>query len=416
MNTPVSVSLNNDAAQASSDARPKRMLSVDALRGFDMFWIIGGEEVAKALEALGGGWLLTAISEQLKHVEWAGFRFYDGIFPLFLFLVGVSITLSMDRMLASVGRGGALARIARRSVLLFAVGVFYYGGFSRAWPDVQVSGVLPRIALCYFIAATLYVFLPRKGLVAAAVLFLAGYWALLSFAPFPDFSLAHGTIGKKGSQADAKTPPALLAGVVPTVAGVFEEGRNFAHYVDYRWLPGKKRNLYYSNEGLLSTMSAVVTTLFGIMAGWLLTSTRWTEKQKAAWLLGAGTAALGMGFLWGLQMPVIKRIWTPSFCLVSGGFSAVMLGAFYLVVDVWRWQKWCTPFLWIGANALAVYLAVNLLDFNAIAARLAGGDVQAFLDSRIGQGVGGVLIAGIGLLLPVMFVRFLHQQKIFIRL
>ena len=416
MNTPVSVSLNNDAAQASSDARPKRMLSVDALRGFDMFWIIGGEEVAKALEALGGGWLLTAISEQLKHVEWAGFRFYDGIFPLFLFLVGVSITLSMDRMLASVGRGGALARIARRSVLLFAVGVFYYGGFSRAWPDVQVSGVLPRIALCYFIAATLYVFLPRKGLVAAAVLFLAGYWALLSFAPFPDVSLAHGTIGKKGSQADAKTPPALLAGVGPTVAGVFEEGRNFAHYVDYRWLPGKKRNLYYSNEGLLSTMSAVVTTLFGIMAGWLLTSTRWTEKQKAAWLLGAGAAALGMGFLWGLQMPVIKRIWAPSFCLVSGGFSAVMLGAFYLVVDVWRWQKWCTPFLWIGANALAVYLAVNLLDFNAIAVRLAGGDVQAFLDSRIVPGVGGVLVAAIGLLLPVMFVRFLHQQKIFIRL
>jgi predicted acyltransferase len=281
---------------------------------------------------------------------------------------------------------------------------------------VQVSGVLPRIALCYFIAATLYVFLPRKGLVAAALLFLAGYWALLSFAPFPDVSLAHGAIGKKGSQADAKSPPALLAGEVPTVSGVFEEGRNFAHYVDYRWLPGKKRNLYYSNEGLLSTMSAVVTTLFGIMAGWLLTSTRWTEKQKAAWLLGAGTGALCVGFLWGLQMPVIKRIWTPSFCLVSGGFSTVMLGAFYLVVDVWRWQKWCTPFLWIGANALAVYLAVNLLDFNAIAARLAGGDVQAFLDSRIGQGVGGVLIAGIGLLLPVMFVRFLHRQKIFIRL
>jgi predicted acyltransferase len=416
MNTPVSVSLNNDAAQASSDARPKRMLSVDALRGFDMFWIIGGEEVAKALEALGGGWLLTAVSQQLKHVEWAGFRFYDGIFPLFLFLVGVSITLSMDRMLASAGRRGALARIARRSVLLFAVGVFYYGGFSRAWPDVQVSGVLPRIALCYFVAATLYVFLPWKGLVAAAVLFLAGYWALLTFAPFPDVSLAHGTVGKKGSQTEAKTPPALLAGEVAMVSGVFEEGRNFTHYVDYRWLPGKKRNLYYSNEGLLSTMSAVVTTLFGIMAGWLLTSTRWTEKQKAAWLLGAGTAALGMGFLWGLQMPVIKRIWSPSFCLVSGGFSAVMLGAFYLVVDVWRWQKWCTPLLWIGANALAVYLAVNLLDFNAIAVRLAGGDVQAFLDSRIGQGVGGVLIAGIGLLLPVMFVRFLHRQKIFIRL
>jgi hypothetical protein len=93
-----------------------------------------------------------------------------------------------------------------------------------------------------------------------------------------------------------------------------------------------------------------------------------------------------------------------------------MLGLFYLVVDVWRWQKWCAPFLWIGANALAVYFAVNLLDFPAIATRLAGGDAQAFLDSHIGQGVGGVLIASIGLLLPVMFVRFLYRHKIYIRL
>ena len=416
MKTPPSISPNNAPEESSLETRPKRMLSVDALRGFDMFWIIGGEEVAKALEAMGGGWLLTTIAQQLKHVEWAGFRFYDGIFPLFLFLVGVSITLSMDRLLASAGRSGAIARIARRSLLLFAVGVFYYGGLSRAWPDVQVSGVLPRIALCYLIAATLYVLLPRKGVVAIVVLFLAGYWAMLSFAPFPDVSLAHGTVGKKGSQADAKTPPALLAELVPTVSGVFEEGRNLAHYVDFRWLPGKKRNLYYTNEGLLSTFSAVVTTLFGIMSGWLLASTRWTDKQKAAWLLGAGTAAMGLGFLWGLQMPVIKRIWTPSFCLVSGGFSAVLLGLFYLFVDVWRWQKWCTPFLWIGANALAVYLAVNLVDFPAIAARFAGGDVQTFLDSHIASGVGGVLIAIIGLLLPVIFVRFLYQHKIFIRL
>ena len=201
-----------------------------------------------------------------------------------------------------------------------------------------------------------------------------------------------------------------------TVSGTFEEGRNLAHYVDYRWLPGKKRNLYYTNEGLLSTIPAVATTLFGIMAGWLLTSTRVTPKQKVVWLLGAGAVGIALGLLWGLQFPVIKRIWTSSFCLVASGFASMMLGAFYLIVDVWRWQKWCTPFLWIGSNALAAYLAVNLVDFPAIAARFVGGDVEAFLDAHLAKGIGGLLIALVGLALPVLLVRFLYQKMIFIRL
>ena len=398
------------------NSRPHRIFSVDALRGFDMFWIIGGEEVAKALEPMGGGPLMSFCTEQLKHVEWAGFRFYDGIFPLFLFLIGVSIVLSMDRMIATAGRKGAVMRIVKRSLLLFVVGIFYYGGLSRAWPDVQLMGVLPRIALCYLVGASFYVMLPRKGIVVAAVVCLVGYWAAMNFVPFPDVNLSHGTMGKKGSQAEMKPPSEMLAGVTNTISGTFEEGRNLAHYVDYRWLPGKQRNLYYTNEGLLSNIPAVATTLFGIMAGWLLTSTRFTPKQEVAWLLSAGAVGIALGLLWGLQFPVIKRIWTSSFCLVASGFASMMLGAFYLIVDVWRWQKWCTPFLWIGSNALAAYLAVNLVDFPAIAARFVGGDVEAFLDAHLATGIGGLLIAVVGLALPVLLVRFLYQKKIFIRL
>lgn len=392
------------------------MLSVDALRGFDMFWIIGGEEVARALEPMGGGAVVSTLATQLKHVEWAGFHFYDLIFPLFLFLVGVSIVLSMDRLMATAGRKAALVRIARRSLLLFVVGVFYYGGVTRTWPDIQLAGVLPRIALCYFIAATLYVVLPRKGIAIATAVSLVGYWAMLTFVPFPDVRLEHGTQAKKGSQTEAKVPAEMLAGVTNTVRGTFEEGHNLAHYVDYRWLPGRKRNLYYTNEGLLSTLPAAATTLFGIMAGWLLTSTRWTGGQKVAWLLSAGAAGVALGLLWGVQFPIIKRIWTSSFCLVASGCSAMLLALFYLIVDVWRWQKWCVPFLWIGANALAVYLAVNLVEFNALAARFVGGDVQAFLDAHVARGMGGLVIALVGVLLPVLLVRFLYQRKIFIRL
>lgn len=403
-------------APQNSVSAPPRLLSVDALRGFDMFWIIGGEEVAKALQPLSDGAVLTAFVTQLKHVEWQGFRFFDAIFPLFLFLVGVSIVLSFERQRATLGRGAALVRIARRSVLLFALGIFYYGGITRTWPDVQILGVLPRIALCYFFAASLYVLVPRKGIVVAAVLCLAGYWAAMTFVPFPDVNLAHGTVGKRGSQADVKPASVLTAGVTTTVRGTFEEGRNLAHYVDFRLLPGKKRNLHYTNEGLLSTVPAVATTLFGIMAGWLLTSQRWSGRQKVAWLLGAGALAIGLGLLWGLQFPVIKRLWTSSFCLVASGFAAMLLGVFYLVVDVWCWRKWCTPFLWIGSNALTVYLAVNLVDFDAIAARFVGGDLKAYLELQLAKGSGGLLIAAIGLLLPVLLVRFLYQRRIFIRL
>lgn len=392
------------------------MLSVDALRGFDMFWIIGGEEVAKALQKTSGGPIVGAFAKQLQHVDWEGFRFYDGIFPLFLFLIGVSIVLSMDRLIAKEGQRGAVMRVIRRSVLLFVIGVFYYGGLSQAWPDVQLSGVLPRIALCYCAAAMLYVFLPRKGIVAAAALALIGYWALLTFVPFPDVNLKHGTLGKKGSQTTAKPVEELFPAGAPTIRGTYEEGRNLTHYVDAVALPGKKRNLYYSSEGLLSTIPAVATSLFGIMAGWVLTSTSLTDRRKVTLLLGAGAVGIVLGCLWGLQFPIIKRLWTSSFCLVASGFSAMMLGLFYLVVDVWRRQKWCVPFLWIGSNALAVYLVVNFVDFDLLARRFVGGDIQNVVDTRIGAGLGEVLIALVALALPVLLVRFLYRQKVFIRL
>lgn len=394
----------------------QRLVSVDALRGFDMFWIIAAEALVQALNGMSQTPFTKFLATQLEHVEWAGFHFYDLIFPLFLFIVGVSIVLSLDRLLATSGRKGAFLRIARRSVLLFALGVFYYGGVSRAWPDVQLSGVLPRIALCYFFAATLYVLLPRKGIVAVAVGCLIGYWALMMIVPFPDVRLQHGTIGKKGTQAEAKTPAEWLAGVNTTVSGTLEEGHNLAHYVDARWLPGKKRNLYYSNEGLLSTIPAVATTLLGIMAGWLLTSTRLTGRQKVAWLLGAGAAGVALGFLWGLQFPIIKRLWTSSYVLVAGGYSAMLLGIFYLLVDVWEKRAWCQPFVWMGTNAITIYLVANILGgFEGLAARLAGGDVQQFLDTHVAKGCGNLVIALVGMVLSFWFVRFLYQRKIFLR-
>lgn len=123
-----------------------------------------------------------------------------------------------------------------------------------------------------------------------------------------------------------------------------------------------------------------------------------------------------IGLLWGLEFPVIKRLWTSSFCMVAAGFSAVLLGLFYLVVDLWRWQRWCAPFLWIGGNALVVYIAVSVVNCEALAARIVGGDVARFLDASLRPGSGGFVIAMVALLLPVLFVRFLYKRNLFIRL
>jgi predicted acyltransferase len=130
-----------------------------------------------------------------------------------------------------------------------------------------------------------------------------------------------------------------------------------------------------------------------------------------------GVTGVALGWLWGLQFPVIKKIWTSSYVLVAGGYSAILLGAFYQVVDVWKWRKWCRSFVWIGMNSIAIYLASGVIsDFHGIATRLVGGDIQSFLDQHAGKGFGELTIVMVGLLVGFGFARFLYQRKIFLRL
>jgi len=402
--------------QAALEPKPQRVMSVDVLRGFDMFWIIGGDHLVKALNKMDGGPVVAAIASQLTHAKWRGFTFFDLIFPLFLFLTGVSIVYSMDRLLASAGRRAAMIRIARRSILLFALGVIYYGGVSQGWSDMQWAGVLHRIALCYFFGATLYVLMSRRGIVFALLACLIGYWGLLTFVPVPELRLDKAGVEQLAARVGSHSPAALAAAVPSTVRGSHEEGLNLTHYLDFRYLPGHKRNTYYTNEGLLSTIPAVATTLFGILAGWILTSPRHDARRKALLLIAGGAACIVAGVLWGQSFPIIKRIWTSSYCLVASGASSALLGVFYLLIDVWQVRRWTAPFLWIGTNALVVYLAVNLIDFEAISKRLVGGGIQEFLDSSLTRGAGALLIALVALLLPLLLVRFLYRNKILIRL
>jgi predicted acyltransferase len=380
-----------------------------------MFWIIGATTLAQALERMSDNSVTRLLVTQLRHVQWEGLHAYDLIFPLFLFLVGVSIVFSLEKGLAQGGRRQVLFRILRRSVLLYLLGVFYYGGLSHPWPDIQLGGVLQRIALCYFAAALLYVTVPVRALGAVGVVLLVGYWGLLAFVPFPAIHLDKATVEQVAQAIGSQSPAAIASAVPERIHGVYAEGYNLTNYIDFRFLPGKKTELYYINEGLLSTLPSIALCLGGIGAGRLLRDRRVSPPGKVIWLLAAGAAAVLLGYLWGLQFPLIKRIWSSSFVLLATGYSAIFLGIFYLVIDVWQWRRWCEPFVWIGANALTIYLVTNVVRFPQLAERLVGGDVQLFLNGHVTRGLGDLTVALTGLALAVLLVWFLYRRRIFLR-
>ena len=181
-------------AASATPTPSQRLMSLDALRGFDMFWIIGAEELVAALEKMAhpkseGFSLIGFVANQLRHCDWAGFHFEDMIFPLFVFMAGVSLVFSINKTIQREGRAVAIKRIIRRGILLFLLGLFYSGGFSNNWPDMRLMGVLNRIALCYFFAGMIYCFCSVRTMIAISVAILLGYWALLAFVPIRNIQL-----------------------------------------------------------------------------------------------------------------------------------------------------------------------------------------------------------------------------------
>jgi predicted acyltransferase len=395
-----------------------RLTSLDALRGFDMIWIIGAERLVRAWgeasDLPGADFLAT----QLRHVTWEGFRFYDLIFPLFLFIIGVTTVFSLDGALARGGRTEVMLRVVRRSVLLFLLGVFRDGGLSQAWPDVALAGVLQRIAACYLLTAVIYCLVRSEwGLIAVAAALLAGYWALLTFVPFPDIDLLDVKAVKAlGDSIGSQAPHDIAAAVSTQIHGVYEEGRNLTNYLDFLYLPGRKSQTYYINEGLLSTLPSVALPLLGAVAGKWLKNDRLAASRKLAHLVVLGLVCACLGLGWSHQFPLIKRIWTSSFVLVAAGTSALLLALFYLVVDVWQRRTWCRPFVWVGCNAITLYILVAIVDFQAIARRLVGGSVGAWIDGRFGDKYAQVAVAAVALVLIVALARLLYRHKIFLRL
>ena len=361
--------------------KPARLMSLDALRGFDMFWIVGADALVVGLKKVSDNRYVQGFAEQLEHVEWAGFHFEDLIFPMFVFIVGVSLVFSVGRTIEKEGRAAATKQILRRALLLYLLGIFYYGGFGTPFERIRLLGVLQRIALCYLFAALIFCHFDWRGWLVACVALLIGYWALMMYAPVPGIGAGH-----------------------------LEPGQNLANWVDKNYLPLRKWNGDYDPEGLLSTLPAIAGCLLGVFAGALLKSDQ-REWRKVVTLVVAGVACSSLGWLWNAQFPVIKNLWTSSFVLVTAGYSAIFLGVFYLVIDVWKLQKWALPFVWIGMNPITIYMIHNLVDIDQIALRFVGGDLRKLYLGNYADLAAGLVAMAITL----GICRFLYVRKIFLR-
>jgi predicted acyltransferase len=370
----------------------QRLVSLDALRGFNFIWILGGDgaviALADMMRAHGGtlGSVGRVLRDQLTHPYWQGLRFYDLIFPLFVFITGVAITLSLPRLVEREGRAKAHLHVLRRALILYLLGIIYYGGLSRGWDQIRYVGVLQRIAFCYLAASILLLNVGWRGLIAATVTLLVGYWALMTFVPVPGIG-----------------------------AGSYAPNANLANWIDTQFLPGRMWDKTRDPEGLLSTLPAIATCLIGVLAGLVLKRDALAPTQKSVWLIGGGIAMTAAGCLWALQFPLIKPIWTSSFALVTGGMSLVLLGAFHQVIDVWGYQRWTTVFVWIGSNAIALYILNALMGFGEPARRIAGGDFGALLDKMLVPGVGELLVNVVALGLVIGLAGYLYRRKVFVR-
>ena len=378
---PHSASTPSVASLGKPNAAPAklgRILSVDALRGFDMLWILGlSEAVRQILQALfpNAGWVEVFVG-QLKHVPWSGFAFYDLIFPLFLFLSGLSMAIALPRRLEREGRRSTQLHLLERALVLFLLGVFYNGGIANGWEKIRWMGVLQRIGIASVVAGFLSLRLSTQALLWTAAGLLVAY-----------------------------SIPFYLVPVPGTGATGFELKSNLANYLDSVLLPGRLNEKTWDPEGLLSTLPAIASAVLGLLAGrWLLSGA--VPARIVGGLMGAGVAAILVGTALHPVLPVIKKIWTPSFVFVTSGCSAVLLGLFYWMIDVRGWRVWSQPFLWIGANPIAFYLLFNLQLFHRVGDRLFSKAVQP--QPWVAPTVTVLVVLWLG--------RWLYRNQIFFRI
>jgi len=369
-------------AHASSGPPPgaERLISLDALRGFDMFWITGGAAILLGWGKVIQHPLLDKLLNQFNHVAWEGLHFEDLIWPLFMLVMGAAIPLSVSKRRAQGATDRSLLLHAlRRAVIMFCLGMITQGNLllfdaSKFRPCYSV---LHGLAAGYLIATVVVLKVPAKWHAATIGAFLLTYWAMIMLIPVPDIG-----------------------------AGVLTPQGNVATYVDKLVLG---RFHYGENTWFLSYLGFGASVLLGVLAGQIPMSER-NPTGKAVYLVGAGVASLAIGLLWSRWFPVIKLLWTSSYVLIGGGLSLLLLALFHWVIDVRGYKRWAFGFIVIGMNSIAVYFATEVFDF-----RLIGNVFVGHLLPRLGRW-DNLVEATAAFAVVWLILYWMYRRKDFIRI
>lgn len=361
----------------------ERILSIDALRGFDMFWIMGGHYIVVGLDDVFHNRFTAFLKTQLDHVEWTGFNFYDIIMPLFLFLAGVSMVFSYRKRLATeTGKKKLWKHTARRVLILWLLGMIVQGKLlTYDISQLQLySNTLQAIASGYLVATVIILYFPVRVQVIITILLLLSYWAIMALIPI------------NGTTEGAYSATQNVAFVFDhMVLGRFHDG------LDYTWI--------------ISSLNFGATTMLGVFCGYIMESGNRKTQRLLIFVL-SGVLLIVSGLILNVWHPIIKKIWTSSFVLFSGGICVLLLALFYLIVDIWEFRKGIKWLIILGSNAIFGYVVWHLFEgsITGIAAVFIDG-----LKPYINGWYQTVLYTG-SFIVIFLLLRYMYLNKIFIRI
>jgi predicted acyltransferase len=355
----------------------ERLLSLDVLRGLDMFFLVGLAGILKALPKISDNRIANWLAGQCEHPEWQGFTAWDVIFPMFIFIVGVAMPFSFSKRLNNEdGKKKLFKHVLVRSIILAIIGIILWQQPGGAEPHYGYYSVLYRIGFSYFFAAIIMMNSGIKGQVYWAFGLLLGHWLILRFVPVPGYGI--GNFSQEGNVGEMI-------------------GKAVAKYIS----PDFK---YVLNINLIPSIS---NALFGVLTGhWLMSDNTGIKKVKG--LMMAGLLFIVAGLLVHLDFPINKKLSSPSFTLLTCGISASLLSLLYWIVDVKNHKKWAFFFVVVGMNSITIYIASSLVKFSSVANVFTGG---------FNFGVYQALITAIVLAaIKWLFLYYLYRQKIFLKI
>ena len=356
-----------------------RLMSIDALRGLDMFLLVGIGGILRSMPKLSENGVFNFLAEQTKHTQWQGFHLWDLIFPLFIFIVGVSMPFAFgNRIKKGFSKKDLLWHVFKRSIVLFIIGLVLNGLRNPDFSNYTYTGVLQRIAVAYFFAAFIFISTNyKKQAMVASSLFIL-YWLAMKLIPVPGYG-----------------------------PGVITPEGNLHTFIDQLLLPGKFNNVFYDEDGILQQLSSIAVCITGGLAGhWLISSI--SEAKKVMGLLLFGVASVLIALLWNLSFPIVFKLWSSSFAMLTIGINLILLGLFYWLIDVKGYKKWSVFFVVVGLNPITIYLAVHIIDFGAIANVFVGG-------FNFGNGQ-ALVFALITASIKWLFLYYLYKQRVFFKI